>query len=325
MKTESHSETTTETEKSSVSNIERGIDLIVAKLDKISAVIENINSASRETRNLVGPFGIPFPDGSVLVQTIYGIKYFIDAQDMVMTPQLIIYRQWEKDLSQFFLAALHQDCVFVDVGANVGYFTCLLGAYIGRSGKGQVFAFEPNPSVFSLLERNVQINWSMAPVKTFQAAVGNSDGMVELTVPRYGAANATLAKISGNAEVTRIDVKQCRLDSIIPAETKVDLMKIDVEGFELFVLEGIAEIIKRSPYIKIVIEWSIPQMITAKVDPQSIIEFCHKMDMGFYSVPNTYSRDNSFDWSQFKLTPEALLSRGYDNVILIKNDNKNLH
>src|ERR1700759_5244650 len=102
-------------------------------------------------RQLIGPFGLSFPNEEILVQTLHGTKYFIDANDLVMTPQLVVYRQWESDLSAFFIRSLTPDTSFVDIGANFGYFTCLAGSRIGTTGRGRVIAVEPNPHMYRLL------------------------------------------------------------------------------------------------------------------------------------------------------------------------------
>ena len=82
----------------------------------LTAQIERIGTELRQIRSLVGPFGVPFPDGTMLVQTLYGTKYFIDPTDMVMAPQLVVYRQWESDLSTFMVNSTTKHTVFVDVG-----------------------------------------------------------------------------------------------------------------------------------------------------------------------------------------------------------------
>src|SRR5262245_18342906 len=94
-------------------------------INSLQASITQLQASVADIRSLVGPFAATFPDGSMLVQTLYGTKYFIDPTDDIMAPQLVIYRQWESELSQFMLNSVSPDTVFVDVGANFGYFTCL--------------------------------------------------------------------------------------------------------------------------------------------------------------------------------------------------------
>ena len=82
--------------------------------------LDNISASLREMRSLVGPFGLTLPDGSLLVQSLYGNKYLIDPLDLIISPNLVIYRQWEPDLSALVLGEVKPDTVFIDVGANFG-------------------------------------------------------------------------------------------------------------------------------------------------------------------------------------------------------------
>ncbi|HZX25968.1 MAG TPA: hypothetical protein VFF16_02780, partial [Telluria sp.] len=145
-------------------NNETSVDFtsLIAGINQISKRIESLERSVRDIRQLVGPFGVNFPNNEILVQTIHGTKYFIDANDLVMTPQLVVYRQWESDLSSFFLRSVTAETVFLDVGANFGYFTCLAASKIGTTGKGRVISVEPNPRMLDMLRRNSKINWSMA-------------------------------------------------------------------------------------------------------------------------------------------------------------------
>lgn len=236
--------------------------------------LDRIEKTLREIRELVGPFGVPFPNDEILVQTLYGTKYFIDANDLVMTPQLVVYRQWESDLSAFFAKSVSPNTVFLDVGANFGYFTCLVGSRIGTTGSGKVIAVEPNPRMFDLLTRNIRINWSMAPVETHHCAITPGGMSVDLIIPTHGAANASIctddARYPSSLSV-RTHVRGNTVDRII-AGRRVDLIKIDVEGHELHVLNGATETIRSASDIHLVMEWSLAQMSAAGVPPIDVVD-----------------------------------------------------
>jgi FkbM family methyltransferase len=124
------------------------------------------------------------------------------------------------------------DGLAVDVGAHVGYFTGLLATRAQR-----VVAFEPNPDLHRLIEENAG-RWAGAKVTVDRRAVSNVTGVATLHVPR-GAGNdglATLEAGSGDDE----QVETVRLDDAIDGE--ISVLKIDVEGHELAVLEGLGEL-----------------------------------------------------------------------------------
>jgi FkbM family methyltransferase len=239
----------------------------LARLEhKLDVVLSKVG----EVRQLVGPFAATFPDGSVLTQTIHNVKYFIDPDDLIIAPQMVIYRQWEADVSQVFHHLCRDSSVVVDVGANFGYFSVLAANLISNRGTGQVFAFEPNPKLAELLRRNVEINWSIAPVSIHQAAVADAAGEVQLYVPKGHGANASLSAPE-NVESLAVTVPAVRLDDVIPQDLAVDVMKIDVEGHELSVLRGARAVIGRSPNLNLIMEWSRKQMLQAGIDPALVL------------------------------------------------------
>lgn len=241
-----------------------------AKLARLERTLDLVLAKVGEVRQLVGPFSSAFPDGSILTQTIYNLKYFIDPDDLIIAPQMIIYRQWEADVSQAFHQLCRDDTVFIDVGANFGYFTVLGASIISNRGTGRVFAFEPNPKLAELVLRNVEINWSMAPVAFHQAAVTDAPGEVQLFIPKGHGANASLSR-PDKIESLAVTVPAVRLDDAIPADIPIDLMKIDVEGHELAVLRGARGIISRSPNLHLIMEWSRQQMLEAGIDPATVL------------------------------------------------------
>jgi FkbM family methyltransferase len=132
----------------------------------------------------------------------------------------------------------------VDVGANIGYMTSLFAARVGPSGR--VEAFEPHPRIFAQLERNAH---SFVPasgaVRTSlrDIALGSRDGYALLIEPPVFGINegtSTVARETVAPELgggNGIEVRSARFDSLFPDE-RVELAKVDVEGFEGEVLAG---------------------------------------------------------------------------------------
>jgi FkbM family methyltransferase len=166
-----------------------------------------------------------------------------------------VYGYYEIHESRMFLSILKPDDVFVDVGANIGYYTILAASRLSETGK--IFAFEPVSSTFFRLNRNVQ---SIEFVEPFQMACGDEDGLVEIYVSDFKAngqsgSSRILSPLNDNPNLKE-KVPLIRLDTFFRKKglTKVDLIKIDTEGYELKVLKGSEEIIRNNKDIKILVE-----------------------------------------------------------------------
>ncbi|MGH9737876.1 MAG: FkbM family methyltransferase [Candidatus Acidiferrales bacterium] len=129
--------------------------------------------------------------------------------------------------------------VFIDVGANVGYLSAVGASLVGR--RGQVHSFEPVPRYFQILRRLAELNPSHAIVAN-SCAAGAVNGTAKIHVTREPGQNTLVRGYKSGAEITSsLDISVIRLDSYIESQrlSRVALIKIDTEGFELPVLEGL--------------------------------------------------------------------------------------
>ena len=136
--------------------------------------------------------------------------------------------------------------VIVDVGANVGQFTTALKAFVPGA---RILAFEPDPTVAAALADNAR---NLGEVRTIAAAAGESPGTLEL----YRHHVSLMSTLRPGAVETydlenRVAVPVVRLDDATAELGPVDLVKIDVEGFEIEVLRGATALLGRTRYLLI--------------------------------------------------------------------------
>ncbi len=130
--------------------------------------------------------------------------------------------------------------VFIDVGANIGYYTVIAAGIVGPSGL--VYAFEPSARIRTRLGRNVVLN-GMAQVRVRPEAVTSKSGIVRL-VESADAANDGLAYVNQSGESTGIEVQAVRLDDLGELRERAPaLIKVDVEGGEPEVFRGASAIL----------------------------------------------------------------------------------
>jgi FkbM family methyltransferase len=146
---------------------------------------------------------------------------------------------------------LERGDVFVDVGANIGYFTVLAAKLVGATGK--IFAFEPHPKAREQLNRNLALN-GLTNVKVSSKAASSENGKHILYIARedISLSNTRQWLAPGYDQVV---VQTARIDDELPAETKVKMAKIDVEGDEFSALLGMSSIIERSPQLRLLLEF----------------------------------------------------------------------
>ncbi len=146
------------------------------------------------------------------------------------------YLCWNPDEYRAFRDAVRPGDVALDVGANAGAYTLLLGQWVGASGS--VFAFEPSPDVFARLVRHIRLNGLDEVVCAVPAAVGEHDGEGRLDVSG-SLGEARIAREESPIGCSHVPVEILTLDTFCERQKIVPrFIKIDVEGWELSVLRG---------------------------------------------------------------------------------------
>jgi FkbM family methyltransferase len=158
---------------------------------------------------------------------------------------------------------------FIDVGANIGYFTCLMSKLAGAAGK--VLAIEPEPQNLELLRQNIALN-RLTNVMVHPCALGAGEGTAMLGL--YKSSNRGRHSIVDEAAKSRIKVPVRTLDDLAKDSgtngKSWSLVKIDVEGYEAFVLDGAKQTLPRIETL--VMEFSPALLKLAGRDPASTLD-----------------------------------------------------
>jgi FkbM family methyltransferase len=231
-------------------------------------------------------------DGTVMCWVSPGFKFFVDANDQTMTPHFLYDGGFEANITALFSKLVHPGDTVLDVGANYGYYTML--AAIGVGPQGRVYAIEASPANFAFLKRNVFVNGLGSFVKIFEKAALNERKLLELFFEKGYAGGPSLFTFRlDNPRCQRVAVEAVPIDDLIP-EDKVDVIKIDVEGSEPLVLEGMTKLLARSPKVKILMEFGPPMIRNAKVDPAQFLRRIHELGFATWRI-NLKSELERFD------------------------------
>lgn len=177
---------------------------------------------------------------SPLYGECYGYWMALNIGDVIQ--RLMYFGQYEPKQSQWVIDILRPGGSFLDVGANVGHYTMLAASLVGSSG--HVIAFEPSPYAYGKLKAILQDN-NITQVNVYQCAAADEAGQLDLYLPSEDYLHSP-SLVKSDSSYTPVKVEVCRLDShpsLVPPST-VDLMKIDVEGYEPNVLRGMHKILQ---------------------------------------------------------------------------------
>lgn len=148
---------------------------------------------------------------------------------------------------------LHRGDAFMDVGANIGYLSAIGADLVGS--EGQVHSFEPVPRYFQRLLRLAELNPDYKIVPSACAA-GDAPTSSTIYVTRKPGQSTLVAGYKNGAEVvSAAEIPVIRLDSYIESHhvERVGVIKIDAEGFELRVLEGLQGCLERTAVLPAII------------------------------------------------------------------------
>lgn len=182
-----------------------------------------------------------------LLQRLFGLETYLYLFSRLKVATLRFDRR-ERDFL-VFLRDLPADGTVLDIGANIGIMTAHLARHVDR---GEVVAFEPMPANLRVLGRLVD-RLALRNVRIEACALGDSEGTLEMVMPlergalRHGLAHVVHESIPDRNEGPRVTAPQRRLDdcdSVRRAE-RITGIKMDVENFEWFVIQGAVETLRR--------------------------------------------------------------------------------
>jgi FkbM family methyltransferase len=203
-----------------------------------------------------------------------GLEWALDLRDDAH--RLMFLDCYERELRRRALALLPSGGRFVDVGANVGFWTVPAAHRVGPTGS--VVAIEPNPWAVDRLRRNIDLNSSgLAPVEIVAQAAGDSAGTLELLSYdlEAGASRATVYRGAAStaeverAEVERVSVAATTLDAVVSGP--VDMIKLDAQGHESAIFDGGQTLFEEFPPSYVVIELDAELLRFAGSSPEQML------------------------------------------------------
>lgn len=175
----------------------------------------------------------------------FGYRIGVDLERWADRSAYFLRRWYDLPVQLLVAKLLTAGDTVIDVGANRGNFA--LAAAFAVGARGRVIAFEPQPDQIAILERDL-LNNDVQHVTIHQMGLGNENTALTLSVPIVNSGEASFASVK-YSDVRRIEVP-VRIGDEVLRECTPSLIKIDVEGFETRVIEGLRQTICRSrPFV----------------------------------------------------------------------------
>ena len=229
--------------------------------------------------------------GSSSLQTsivqVNGYKLSIIPNDTGISSELLMFKTHEPITTKLISKKLTSGMICLDIGSNIGYYALLEHKLVGKEGK--VIAIEPSPLNFQYLQKNIKLQ-DTNNILCYNFAAGNKNGETKFLI--YAESNGCMTIPDGEeakfpGKVIKVPVKQIDtfLDEI--KLEKVDFVRMDVEGYENYIFEGMQNTLKtHKPIIQIEVHINLMGKENSK-------KFLKMLQLNNYEV--TYYIPRAFD------------------------------
>jgi FkbM family methyltransferase len=202
-------------------------------------------------------------DARIVVNLTEGLEIILSTKENYGSA---VYAHGLADYSEMLFLAhlLRKDDLFVDVGGNVGMYSVWVAGVTGA----RAMTFEPVPSTYEKLLRNIRLNGLEGRIEARRAAIGQETGFVSMTSNHGG-----LDHVVETQTETSVQVPVVRLDEVCLGRSPT-AMKIDVEGYEMNALMGGRDALSKPSLKAVVIElqdWTLRRFGTSEEDVRRLL------------------------------------------------------
>ena len=185
------------------------------------------------------------------------IKLLIDIYDKRIIPiEILNFNNYEKEYLDMMLKLIRPKATIFDIGANIGWYTINFAKILKG---GHVYSFEPIPTSFSYLRKNLALN-NITNARIFNYGLYNEEKILTFYYYPEGLGNASSKCLNSTYSSKRMNCRVRKMDDFTrEAKITVDFIKCDVEGAELFVFQGGTNTIKRDKpviFTELLRKWS---------------------------------------------------------------------
>lgn len=233
---------------------------------------------------------------------MFGYKLYLDPNDhlLLSTRKYPIHPILER--------IIKKNNVVVDVGSNIGVLTLYFASLVGS--KGKVYSFEPESDAFSILSKNVTEN-NMKNIIVENKAVSNKTGKVLFRKDESPTAGRI---VNDNSDGTSIDSISLD-DYFLHHDGEIDFVKIDTEGYDWSVFQGMKSLIEKNKNLKIMSEFHTRLLNESGKNPREFLKIIQDFGFIIYDMGGLMDR---FDLLEGKTLEKYATTPNSSNLLCVK-------
>ena len=252
------------------------------------------------------------------VRKIEGSWMSLDIEDTGISRDLLIRGHRERMETQMMKQILQPGMQVIDIGANIGYYALLESRMVTE--QGSVFALEPESRNYELLCRNVELN-PVKNIRTYNVGISDHSGIEKLFLSKDRNLHNLLMPIRSDDSGSVTEIEVMSLDEFIEKEKiatgDIDLIRMDIEGYEAKVLSGMENILRSAVKLYLFIEFHPNNM--KRIEGFSFAKTLEQLESAgfmFRFVVATESSGKSFEFHNISI--QRFLSKNdisHDHIV----------
>lgn len=190
----------------------------------------------------------------LIIKKILDYKMYLDIDDTGLSRELLFKGVREELQTEIWKKMIRPEMNILECGANLGYYALMEAAIVGN--KGRVYAIEPIPENFRILKKNIKLNNYSNIIKAYNLAISDQEGNSKIAVTKNSNfATMLLEKDIMSKWMSKklkqqtkkiIKIKTVRMDNFLKNKRDIDLIRMDIEGYEIKVIKGLISAIEKS-------------------------------------------------------------------------------
>jgi FkbM family methyltransferase len=243
---------------------------------------------------------------------VQGHLMWLDDKD---TLELAVHEVYEPVGTSLFNREIHPGQTVLDLGANIGYYTLI--AARRTSPKGKVYAFEPDPDNFSLLQKNVERN-GYSNVVLVNQAVSDHTGRTRLYLNETNKGDHRIYNPGDGKKFA--DIQVAALDDFFKRlDKKIHFIKMDVQGAEAAALAGMKSLVRANRRLKLFTEFEPGNLRGFGGDPRKYLQTLQKMGFKLFEASEKEGTIRPTSAADL-LSRYTVENGGYTNLYCVKNN-----